>query len=89
VPEAWFVTPLGLDHTFFLMNEIMTRRFVVGHTRREDGRITVSRPWALPRGSRPTGGMSATTHDQIAWARFHLGDGTAGSSADPPGSAFC
>ena len=71
------LTPLGLDHTFFFMNEIMTRRFVVGHARHEDGRITVSRPWAMPRGNSPAGGMSATAHDQLAWARFHLGDGTA------------
>jgi len=71
------LTPLGLDHTFFFMTEIMTRRFVAGHARHEDGRITVSRPWAMPRGNSPAGGMSATAHDQLAWARFHLGDGTA------------
>ncbi|HVB26373.1 MAG TPA: serine hydrolase domain-containing protein [Mycobacteriales bacterium] len=71
------VVPLGLDHTFFFPNEIMTRRFVVGHTRHDDGQVTVSRPWALPRGGNPAGGMSATAADQLAWARFHLGDGTA------------
>jgi hypothetical protein len=55
----------------------MTRRFAVGHQKHDDGRITISRPWALPRGNAPAGGMSANAHDQIAWARFHLGDGTA------------
>jgi CubicO group peptidase (beta-lactamase class C family) len=69
--------PLGLDQTYFSPNEIMTRRFAVGHTRHDDGTITVSRPWALPRGGNPAGGMSSTAADQIAWARFHLGDGTA------------
>jgi CubicO group peptidase (beta-lactamase class C family) len=69
--------PLGLDHTLFFPNEIMTRRFVVGHTRHDDGRVTVSRRWALPRGGNPAGGMSATAADQLGWARFHLGDGTA------------
>lgn len=70
--------PLGMDHTFFFPNEIMTRRFAVGHTRHDDdGRITIARPWALPRGNAPAGGMSATARDQIAWAKFHLGDGTA------------
>src|SRR5947209_19756233 len=29
------------------------------------------------RGNAPAGGMSATARDQIAWAKFHLGDGTA------------
>jgi hypothetical protein len=69
--------PLGLDHTFFFPNEIMTRRFAVGHQRHDDGRVTISRPWAMPRGNAPAGGMSANARDQIAWARFHLGDGTA------------
>jgi CubicO group peptidase (beta-lactamase class C family) len=69
--------PLGLDHTFFFPNEIMSRRFAVGHTRHEDGRVTVARPWALPRGNAAAGGISANARDQIAWAKFHLGDGTA------------
>jgi CubicO group peptidase (beta-lactamase class C family) len=69
--------PLGLNNTFFFMNEIMTRRFAVGHTKHDDSRITIARPWAMPRGGAPAGGMSATVRDQLAWARFHLGDGTA------------
>src|SRR3954452_4225417 len=69
--------PLGLTNTFFFPNEIMTRRFAVGHTLHDDGRITIARPWALPRGNSPAGGMSANLADQFAWARFHLGDGKA------------
>ncbi len=69
--------PLGMDQTFFFTNEIMTRRFVVGHNKHEDGRLTIARPWALPRGNAPAGGISANARDQIAWAKFHLGDGTA------------
>ena len=69
--------PLGLESTFFFVNEIMTRRFAVGHNKHEDGSITVARPWALPRGGAPAGGISANARDQIAWAKFHLGDGTA------------
>jgi CubicO group peptidase (beta-lactamase class C family) len=72
------LTPLGLDSTFFFPNEVMTRRFAVGHHKDDEtGRITVSRPWALPRGNSPAGGMSATARDQIGWARFHLGGGVA------------
>jgi CubicO group peptidase (beta-lactamase class C family) len=69
--------PLGLEHSFFFPNEIMTRRFAVGHNVHEDGKVTVARPWALPRGGAPAGGISANARDQIAWAKFHLGDGTA------------
>ena len=71
------LTPLGLSSTLFFPQDIITRRFTVGHTRHEDGRTTIAQPWAMPRSSAPAGGMSATAADQIAWARFHLGDGTA------------
>lgn len=69
--------PLGLSGTLFFPHEIITRRFAVGHTRHEDGRTTIAQPWAMPRSSAPAGGMSATAADQLGWARFHLGDGTA------------
>lgn len=69
--------PLGLRDTWFFPNDVMTRRFVVGHTRHRSGRLTVARPWAMPRGGNPAGGMVATAADQIAWARFHLGGGSA------------
>ncbi len=69
--------PLHLDHCYFFPTEIMTRRFAVGHNQAADGTITVARPWAIPRGSNPAGGISSTAADHIAWARFHLGDGTA------------
>lgn len=69
--------PLGMEHTFFFPNEIMTRRFAVGHVRHDDGTVTIARPWALPRGNTPAGGISSNSRDLITWARFHLGDGTA------------
>jgi CubicO group peptidase (beta-lactamase class C family) len=75
--RALLFDPLGMTQTFFFPNEIMSRRFAVGHKREDDGAITIVRPWAMPRGNAPAGGMSATARDQIAWAKFHLGDGTA------------
>ena len=69
--------PLGMHMTFFKPGDIMSRRFAVGHTLHGDGRITVARPWPMPRSAGPAGGLSATVGDQLTWARFHLGDGTA------------
>jgi len=71
------LTPLGLDNTMWSIHDIIVRRFAVGHTRHDDGRITIAKPFAIPRGSVPAGGWSANLGDQLAWARFHLGDGTA------------
>jgi CubicO group peptidase (beta-lactamase class C family) len=69
--------PLGLDHCYFFPTDIMTRRFVVGHNYHPDGTTTVARPWAMPRGNAPAGGISSNAADQMRWAKFHLGDGTA------------
>ena len=71
------LTPLGMDHSFFFPTDVMTRRFAVGHTQGPDGAFTVARPWALPRSGAPAGGITANAADQVAWIRFHLGDGTA------------
>lgn len=71
------LAPLGLDNTWFFPTDVITRRFAVGHTCHQDGRVTVARPWAVPRSAAPAGGLSANVADQLAWARFHLGDGTA------------
>jgi CubicO group peptidase (beta-lactamase class C family) len=71
--------PVGLDHCHFFPNEIMTRRFAVGHVNRDEKgerRITVGRPWRMFRASNPMGGLSATIEDTLRWARFHMGDGT-------------
>jgi CubicO group peptidase (beta-lactamase class C family) len=71
--------PLGLENTLFFPVDIMVRRFSVGHRQDPDGAVKVARPYALGRCSSPAGGfgVSSTAPDQIAWARFHIGDGTA------------
>jgi CubicO group peptidase (beta-lactamase class C family) len=74
--EELIFKPLGLN-CFYFPNDIMTRRFVVGHNRLPDGEIKVARPWAIPRSANPAGGISSNARDQIAWARFHMGDGRA------------
>jgi CubicO group peptidase (beta-lactamase class C family) len=95
------LTPLGLDMTFFNSdgNQLLTRRVAVGHTHTPEEGTKVHRPWSLPRGGSPAGGMSANVGDQLAWARYHLGDGRPLLSqesldlmkqptADMPGSAL-
>ena len=69
--------PAGLMNTFFMAEEVMTRRFAVGHNRGEDGRLSVSRLWRGPRCRNPGGGLASSVSDLLRWARFHLGDGRA------------
>jgi CubicO group peptidase (beta-lactamase class C family) len=73
--------PLGLSHSFFARDDVMTRRFVVGHNRGEDGTLSIARLWRRWRGDNPGGGLVSSVADQLRWARFHLGDGRAESGA--------
>jgi CubicO group peptidase (beta-lactamase class C family) len=73
--------PLGLSHSFFARDDIMTRRFAVGHNRGEDGTLSIARPWRHSRGDNPGGGLASSVADLLRWARFHLGDGSAASGA--------
>jgi CubicO group peptidase (beta-lactamase class C family) len=72
---ARVLEPLGLSHTFFARDDVMTRRFSVGHNRKEDGTLSIARLWRRARGDNPGGGLASSVADQLRWARFHLGDG--------------
>ncbi|MEO5866402.1 MAG: serine hydrolase domain-containing protein [Sphingomonas sp.] len=69
--------PLGMAHSFFARDDVMTRRFAVGHNLADDGRLRVASPWRHWRSDNPGGGLASSVADQIRWARFHLGDGRA------------
>jgi CubicO group peptidase (beta-lactamase class C family) len=72
--------PLELRNSFFFPEEVITRRFVVGHmTHPKTGKSTVIRQWHLPRAAHAAGGIVSDVGDQLAWARFHMGDGRAPS----------
>ena len=72
--------PLGLKHSFLFPTDVMTHSFAVGHTTIADKTI-VLRPWQLTRANGPAGGVTASMIDQLRYARFHLGDGTAEDGA--------
>jgi CubicO group peptidase (beta-lactamase class C family) len=74
------LAPLGLDRTVFSAAEAITAAVAVGHGAPEDdpaGDPVVRRPWAIPRGANPAGGVVSSIADLLRYARFHLGDGTA------------
>ncbi|TAU90823.1 class A beta-lactamase-related serine hydrolase [Rhizobium leguminosarum] len=69
--------PLGLSHSFFARDDVMTRRFAVGHNFGDDGKLHVAKPWRHWRSDNPGAGLASSVTDQIRWARFHLGGGRA------------
>jgi CubicO group peptidase (beta-lactamase class C family) len=77
VVASMVLEPLGLQHSFFSRDDVMTRRFAVGHNRGEDGTLSIARLWRRWRGDNPGGGLVSSASDQLRWARFHLGDGRA------------
>ena len=64
--------PLGLHESFFFRDEVMTRRFAVGHKATDGDALEVARPWGLPRNGAAAGGLVTSVSDLLAWARFHL-----------------
>jgi CubicO group peptidase (beta-lactamase class C family) len=67
--------PLGMDHSFFFANDVMTYSFSVGHETVKGEPPKVARPWALPRSVHPAGALVSTVIDQLKYARFHMSDG--------------
>ncbi len=74
------LAPLGMNMSYFFAHEVITYRVAIGHNNPEEGgkwATKIARPWALPRTSSPVGGIISTVKDQLRYARFHMGDGTA------------
>ncbi len=66
--------PIGLTRAFTQIETVVTYPFSVAH-RGNPGQVTVSRP--LSRSvSIAAGGVSMSLNDLMAYAKFHLGDGT-------------
>lgn len=74
--QTLVLDPLGLAHTFFFARDLITEKFAVGHIVR-DGVPEVARAWELARTANAAGGIASDVVDQLTYARFHMGDGTA------------
>ena len=67
--------PLGLEHAGTTAGEFIVQRFAAGHSTR-NGTTTLQRPF-VPSSSVTAGGVGLCITDLLAYARFHMGDGTA------------
>lgn len=67
--------PLGLEHAGTTAGDFIVQRFAAGHSTR-DSKTTLNRPFT-PSVSVTAGGVGLCMTDLLAYARFHMGDGTA------------
>lgn len=69
--------PLGLKRTGFFTDELVGNNIAASHAI-EDGKVRVDpSTWWFPRSLDATGGLISNVRDQLRYARFHLGSGTA------------
>ncbi|WP_019588491.1 serine hydrolase domain-containing protein [Deinococcus apachensis] len=64
--------PLGMEHTLFSANQIMTYRFAAGHNKIGDDMV-VQRPWMIMRSAAPAGSTcSSTVQDMARYAHYMM-----------------
>jgi hypothetical protein len=68
-------SPLGLEHAGTTAGEFIVNRFAAGHGRTGGAAPVLQRPFS-PSSSVTAGGIGLCITDLLAYARFHLGDGS-------------
>jgi hypothetical protein len=69
--------PLQLGSTQYFTDEIIGLNVAASHAIVDGKPVVETDYWAFPRSANPTGGLTSSARDQLRYARFHLGDGTA------------
>jgi len=72
--EQLLLRPLGLSQCFIDAEDVMTRRYAVGHAPTPTG-PRVLRPWPLYRAANSAGALTCSVPDMLRYAAFHLGNG--------------
>jgi CubicO group peptidase (beta-lactamase class C family) len=71
------LNPLQLSHTHFFSDQLAGLNVAAPHNVVDGKPVVNNEFWAFPRSCNPTGGLISSVRDQLRYARFHLGDGTA------------
>ncbi len=79
--QTLILDPLRLGHTHYFSEQIVGLNVAASHNVVEGKAVVDPGFWAFPRSCHPTGGLISTARDQLRYARFHLGDGTAPDGA--------
>jgi CubicO group peptidase (beta-lactamase class C family) len=73
--QALVLEPLGIEQAYFFPDEVITRRFAVGHEKTDEADAVVARPWAIGRAAHAAGGIVTTVPELLRYARFWIEGG--------------
>jgi Beta-lactamase len=79
--QSLVLDPLELGHTRFFSDEIIGFNVAAAHNVVDGKPVVDNAFWEFPRSCNPTGSLMSSARDQLRYARFHLGDGTAADGA--------
>ena len=71
-----FLAPLGMDHTTYFAHDAILHSVAIGHLDTREGPVP-STFWRINRSIAGSSGVVSSAVDQLRWAAFHLGGGTA------------
>ena len=74
--RSWCWSPLGLKQSGFFTDQLIGENISASHDVENDRAVVMPGAWAFPRSIDSTGGLISSASEQLAYARFHLGDGT-------------
>lgn len=69
--------PLGLTHSGFFTDALVGYNMAASHVVKDEVPMVQPPAWSFPRSLHATGGLISSARDQLRYARFHLGNGTA------------
>jgi len=67
--------PLGLKHSGFFTDLLIGENIAASHDIEKGRAVVTTGSWAFPRSIDSTGGLISSAREQLAYMRFHLGDG--------------
>jgi CubicO group peptidase (beta-lactamase class C family) len=73
--QTLLLDPLQLNRTRFFTDELAGYPISGSHNVIDGRAVFTPGLWYLPRNGHPDGGLISSAREQLAWARFHLGDG--------------
>jgi CubicO group peptidase (beta-lactamase class C family) len=75
--QKLLLEPLQLGNTRYFSDQIVGLNVAASHNVVDGKPVVDTGFWAFPRSCNPTGSLISSVRDQLRYARFHLGDGTA------------